>query len=296
MKIPNYEIEDEAIRKALFYESIKRIVFENFNYCNRACSFCINSLIDRRSDIKTFDETLFQNLIKELSNANYRNTIAIGRYSEPLSMRLTIDRLKTLREQLPFAHLLINTNGDYLNVDLINELNNAGLDELKIMVYLPHNVAFNISNAMEFCTGKLKLMGFDVFSNSVKIDSLVYFKVFREGEMRVSLRCEDYSDPERGCDRGGSLMQLSSSKRTTSCISPYYEINIDYNGSVLPCCNMTSDYEPHVDYILGNIAHNTLFDIYFNERATWFRSTLGSPERLQSPCQNCSYNYPKNLT
>jgi len=292
MNIPTYTNLMEEEKRKIFYKKIQRIVFENFNYCNRTCSFCVNSIIDRRSNKIIMNDFDFNNLIEELSNNNYSNTIAIGRYSEPLSMLLTFERLMVIKKRLSEAKIIINTNGDYLNIDMIRELDNYGVNELKIMVYLPEKVMFNKFNAEWFSLSKLYEIGLP-FNLTNESDSILYFNIRHTGQMKISLRCENYSNPNHGCDRGGSLPRLSSSKRLQPCFAPYFEINIDYNGNVLPCCNIVSDYLPHKDFILGNISNNTLYEIYFNELSCWFRETLKDPVTFQSPCINCSYKFPK---
>lgn len=292
MNLPDYLNKSEIDKQNLFYSSIKRIVFENFNYCNRTCSFCINSIIDRRSNKIALSNFTFDKLISELSTNDFSNTIAIGRYSEPLAMSVTFERIKVIRQFLENAHILINTNGDYLNKQMLNKLNDCGLDELKIMVYLPTTEPFNKTIALKYSITKISELGLDYILSNVS-ESFLYFKILHKGNMHISVRCEDYSNPKHGCDRGGSLQNFSDSRRDTPCFSPYFEVNIDYNGNVLPCCNIISDFTPHKKYILGNINQNSLYQIYFNDKSEWFRNTLKEPGLFQEPCRYCSYNFPK---
>lgn len=292
MELPDYNNKNELDKQSLFYASIRRIVLENFNYCNRSCSFCVNSIIDRKSKIKILEDSYFYKLIEELSNNHFSNTIALGRYSEPLAMKLTFERIRIIREQLKDANILINTNGDYLNKEIINQLDRCGLNELKIMVYLPNSVCFNMDNALKYSLAKIQKLGLDYCLANFS-ETMLYFKIFHNSGMLISVRCENYSNSKHGCDRGGSLKNLSKIERHIPCVSPYFEINIDYNGNVLPCCNLVSDYKPHKKYILGNILYNTLYQIYFSNKSEWFRNTLNDSHLLQKPCKYCSYNFPK---
>lgn len=292
MNIPDYQNVCEPEKKVLFYSSIKRIVFENFNYCNRTCPFCINSIIDRRSEKIMLSDFLFNKLFTELSTNDFSNTIAIGRYSEPLAMNVIFERIKKIREFLKSAHILINTNGDYLSNSMLDELNDCGLDELKIMVYLPNTESFDKTSALKYSLKKISELSLN-YTLTHASDSQLYFKIQYKGSMQISVRCEDYSNPKHGCDRGGSLQSISGSKRNLPCISPYFEINIDYNGNVLPCCNIVSDFGPHKKYILGNINQSSLYQIYFNDVSNWFRQTLKDPILFENPCKFCSYFFPK---
>ena len=110
-------------------EQIRLIEIELFSYCNRTCSFCPNSFIDRLSFNELLDINLFKKIIKELKLVDYSNYISFSRYNEPLSYRdILDDRIKYIRKELPKSKLVLNTNGDY-------NWEGLDIDELTIMDY-----------------------------------------------------------------------------------------------------------------------------------------------------------------
>jgi radical SAM protein with 4Fe4S-binding SPASM domain len=133
-------------------EQIRFVEIELFNYCNRKCKWCPNSLIDRQSDYQELPEEIFLNLIEELADINYSKFISFSRYNEPLSNpELLNRRIAQIRPILPDATLVTNTNGDY-GWD-------ADVDELTVMDYeniLEHRV-------FEQDGKKVRIMGFEGF-------------------------------------------------------------------------------------------------------------------------------------
>jgi radical SAM protein with 4Fe4S-binding SPASM domain len=63
-------------------------------------------------------------------------------------------------------------------------------------------------------------------------------------------------------------------------MEPTYFIGIDYNGNAMPCCNMRSDYDEHQPFILGNIAEQSLEEIYNSNKAAAIRklTSTGIPD------------------
>jgi len=129
------EISPSAARY-LFKRSIERVEIEPFSYCNRVCWFCPNAKIDRRSTNKYMPEDLYLQIMTELSEINYCEQITFSRYNEPLSDRIILTRIRQARELLPRAFLQAHTNGDYLTRSLLDELRDAGLNRLRVQVYL----------------------------------------------------------------------------------------------------------------------------------------------------------------
>ena len=110
-------------------EQIRLIEIELFSYCNRTCSFCPNLFIDRLSFNELLDIDVFEKVINELSIFNYSNYISFSRYNEPLSYRNILEeRIEYIRNRLPNAILITNTNGDY-------DWEGLKVDELTIMDY-----------------------------------------------------------------------------------------------------------------------------------------------------------------
>lgn len=89
-------------------------------------------------------EDVYLDLIHQLSEIDYGGELTYSRYNEPLSQReLIIKRIKQARDILPHAILRTNTNGDYITRDYIEELYDAGLNQLWIQQYLSNEERYN---------------------------------------------------------------------------------------------------------------------------------------------------------
>lgn len=281
---------DHIDRSRAMCRTVRRVILENFNYCNRMCEFCSNAVFDRRSSKVYLPEATYLKIVDELAVGGYQGSIAYGRYSEPLADPVTLRRIALARAELTDVHLFINTNGDYLTRPLLEELFRAGLNELKVMRYLPAGRSFSTEEGAKSCQAMLDTLGLTGRLMTYEPSALVYYEVDLPWPGTLSVRAESYSI--RGCDRGGTVPYLRGRRRLAPCHAPRYEINIDYDGSVVPCCNMRSDAPLHAPFVLGNVSDTSLVDIYFGALATSVRHAVAHPEPALLPCLTCTYVWP----
>jgi len=262
-------------------KNVRLIELELFGYCNRRCSWCPNKFIDRQSSNFEMDIEVFEKIIQELKEMDYQGVITFSRYNEPMSLlELLNERVSYIRKHLPNVKLVMNTNGDFLNRSSIKSLD---IDELSIMDYDNHGAIW--------CD--MKLSSINCVTDSVT-EKFIYahyndMKVLYALDWsRNNVKKENTLD-----DRGGIMKDITGlrDKRTKPCMEPTYFIGIDYNGSVVPCCNIRSDYEGHTDYILGNVKDKTLSEIYNTLQGREFRTyTQNGIFAEGSPCEFCQKN------
>ena len=234
-------------------EQIRLIEIELFSYCNRTCSFCPNSFIDRLSFNELLYINLFKKIIKELKLVDYSNYISFSRYNEPLSYRdILDDRIKYIRKELPKSKLVLNTNGDY-------NWEGLDIDELTIMDY-DNNLSKKELKRIE------------------RKDKPKLVRMMRLGKIN---------------NRAGSLGIEKKYIRDFPCYEPNYFIGIDYTGDVVPCCNIRHDVTIHKPYVLGNLKQKSLDNILSSKRATKFREDVSNmifPDVCKS-CSKMSGRY-----
>ena len=90
-------------------------------------------------------EEVYLDLIDQLAEIDYSGELTYSRYNEPTAKRelLFIKRVRQAREKLPNAVLRTNTNGDYITRDYIEELCDAGFDQLWIQQYLGNDERYD---------------------------------------------------------------------------------------------------------------------------------------------------------
>ena len=275
----------DAIR--LFQRSVSMVEIEVFSYCNRRCWFCPNSVVDRQSVTEYMPETLYLGILNQLQDANYRQMISFSRYNEPLADRIILRRLEQARERLPEALLHTNTNGDYLTPAYLDELAAAGLRSLNIQVYLGNDDRYDHERMRTRLNRTIDYLQLNATMVRDEPDAWLEATAECHG-LRLRLYARNFE--LNGCSRGDSVPIQMTYRRTSPCLSPFHHVYIDFNGKVMPCCNLRSDVTDHRSAIVSDL--NTapdLFLVYASETmAAWRRSLIGF-EGKTGHCATCSF-------
>jgi MoaA/NifB/PqqE/SkfB family radical SAM enzyme len=276
---------DEAM--ALFRRSVRMVEIEIFSYCNRRCWFCPNSIVDRQSTTEYMSEPLYLRILEQLSAVDYAGMISYSRYNEPLADRVVLRRLEQARALLPEALLHTNTNGDYLTPGYLASLAGAGLRSLNIQIYLGNDDRYDherMRTKLHQTIAKLGLVA------AVVTDDPENWLEATSDHLGMRMRLYARNFALNGCNRGESVPISISTRRTSPCLSPFHHVYIDYNGKVMPCCNLRSDVPAHHDAVVAdlNVAPD-LFFVYASETmAAWRRSLVGFDPK-PGHCSTCSF-------
>lgn len=275
-----HQPEREQARQ-LFAQSVRFVEIEIHSFCNRQCSFCGNSLIDRRSHRVLMDPRLYSKIIDDLAEIDYRGVIWYSRYNEPCSDReLFLDRLREARAKLPQALLQTFTNGDYITAEYIEAMRDAGLNRLSIMTYLDKNQEPSFENFSSTMLRRVEKLG-------------VAWSHEQPNRIRLAIDGIDatynFDDfLKTGTNRGGALETGNIVQRVAPCTIPITDVYIDHNGSMVPCCDIRSDYEPHKNMVVYTLTpDNSIFEGYANSRLVQWRRTLARFGTKDFPCESC---------
>lgn len=285
--------EQEQLR--LLCRVLKRVIVENFNYCNRKCTFCTNRLVDRKSRFTEMPDDLFIRIFDQLVDGRYGGTVFFGRYSEPLAHPMVYERVRLVRDRLPTNRISLNTNGDYLIERDLHRLAECGLSDMKIMCYLPNGATYTPELATKLCWDLLNRTGLDGVLDKASTQNEIVFHVSHSSRLHISVHAENYSIVGLGSDRGGVVTQLGGGRRRAPCYAPFFELNVDYSGDVVPCCNMNSDVPAHRPYVMGNVRTDSIATIYFSEGADAFRRCVLKSCPDPAPCARCQYYWPNRV-
>lgn len=275
----------EAMR--LFARSVKMVEIEVFSYCNRSCWFCPNSSVDRRSRKEHMPEALYLGVLDQLAEVDYSETISYSRYNEPLADRVILERLRQARALLPNARLHTNTNGDYLTREYLDDLRDAGLQSLGIQIYLGNDERYDHERMRD----KLHRIGSTLGCNlTITKDDPGAWLESQGAHGTLQMRCYARNFDVNGSNRGGTVPVRQKYVRTSPCMSPFHHLYIDYNGKVMPCCNLRSDVASHADAIVGDLQEaNDIFLVYGGARLTAWRESLIGFGRKTGHCASCAF-------
>jgi MoaA/NifB/PqqE/SkfB family radical SAM enzyme len=275
--------------RVLFKKSVRMVEIEVFSFCNRTCWFCPNSHIDRHSDNILMSSSLYRKILDDLRAVDYAGLISYSRYNEPLADPIIFDRIQQARSAVPEALLHFNTNGDFFNRQTLEKIYDCGLKSMNIQVYTPENRPYSDELARDCLMRRVKRYGLNYeFVFSRPMDWLEYRLLFKDMKIRIYAR----NFRMNGADRGATIADLSQEKiRRSPCLVPFKDMYIDYNGKVVPCCNIRSDIAEHSDFILGDLndEHLTLFSIFQSAAAIAFRKKLVGFHEKCFPCNTCNF-------
>jgi MoaA/NifB/PqqE/SkfB family radical SAM enzyme len=232
---------------------------------------------------------IFEGAIRDLESIAYKGRLFFHLYNEPLAEPETLlDRMRYARRRLQRSIFSITTNGDYLSRKLFEELQDAGCDNISVSIYGPGQGQWEdnyIRNAVGLTARRL---GLD--ATMIEKPGQSFSIAGRIGQ--VSLNIAGRNLWETGYDRGGLVPELAA-HRSSPCLSPFSDVNVDFRGYVLPCCNVYTDRESHKAYTFGNLADMDIFSAYASTVAQTWREKLLNFDPGGSLCGNCSRgNYP----
>ncbi len=133
----------QDIKRSLWfhYMDAKRVIesrsFDMFNSihleintdCNRSCSYCSNFIYPKKPE-KMLPQ-LYNKIIDELEDANYRGRICFNYSSEP-TLHPELPAIIKYARKVKRAKLYIYTNGDFLNRESFDQLKKSGADHFVI--------------------------------------------------------------------------------------------------------------------------------------------------------------------
>jgi len=270
------EVFDQTImsnvkRKSVFVDSVQMvddvplfswIDLNPTELCNRKCEFCprVDSSVYPNQNLNISLE-LCKKINDELKSLEYKGGLVLSGYSEPMLHPELVDLVKVLGDSV---HLEMVTNGDKLNVDLIKQLFDNGLDVIVISMYDgPHQV---------------EQFG-EMFENA-EIPKSSY--VLRDRWYSVD---EDYG--VKLTNRGGVATEGNQSlvDMFRPCYYPFYSVMLDWNGDVMLC---VQDWNKKVK--MGNVAYDSLLDIWMSNGFRKYRKILKKGKRIMPPCVECNTN------
>lgn len=229
------------------------------SHCNMACDYCPNS-VDSRVEKGHMEESLFLRILEQLKSINYTGRISYHFYNEPtLSPNLEKFTLLT-KEYLPECHIVLYTNGTFLDQAKIENLFASGVDRFKITAHQGAKLT--------------------KFENALKeLD----FKFLKSIQFK---KHQDLFLTNRGGAISSGLASLRKPTLKTPCFIPSCGLVITLKGNVVPCYE--DFYQKHV---MGNIQEQSLSEIWQSQKYSEFRNTLkfGNRELLEV-CNQCNNN------
>jgi len=224
------------------------IAIETVSVCNRRCPFCPMSKDSGPKGL--MPEKLFDKILKELKELNFKDRVAFSNYGEPLLDTRLPRFVKKVRDELDPAIIWVSTNGDFLTSKKFRELVTAGM------------TVFHVAQHDAEPSEAVK----ELFSVITR-DEWKYISYEVVGENTVTLN-----------NRAGSVDVETF--YPFNC-APQYLI-VRWNGEVCMCCN---DYYNEVK--LGNINDEKLIDVWNKPFYRKIRDDIKRGKFNLDTCRRC---------
>lgn len=279
-------ISDVKERERLFNEFVAVVYIELSAYCNRKCSYCPMSLYPREQ--KNMDETLFEKAIKELEYIDYRNTISLSHFNEPLADEMLVERIREIHSRLPYCYIRFNSNGDYLTKEMLEQLGEAGLKEIQITMHFAPGEVYEDDLAKDKIDAFFRRVGIPYEIKAMRAGHNITVD-FIYNNVRMLVLTNNWA--EDGNSRGGVVESLNIDNRVFPCATPFRELVIDVEGDMRRCSNMF-----YTEESMGNLKDISMVDFFLSEEMTRLRRNLifFNQERVL-PCNTCNtFDYSQN--
>ena len=235
--------------------SLTSVSIETNSACNRKCQYCPNARHVRPPG--KLSDDLFFKIVKDLKNMDFCGDLGFSFFNEPLLDKRLPELMDYAKKSIPRLRLYLNTNGDYLTLELWMQMRKAGLEYANITLYDAD------------ASGKVKEI----------------LKSLPEKE-RDAINAHTL-DLEALCNRAGSvtLPEAKELPLNRYCSRPFYQLCLDYQGKAVLCCN---DYFGDVE--IGDIRRSSVDEIWKRKVFAHYRKKLlGDCRTGLKVCDTCTY-------
>lgn len=224
--------------------------------CNRGCWYCPNK--DFPKERQLMDEDVFKKVIAGLEEVDYRGRIALHQSSEPL-LHPNLEGLMAYADsRLPRAELAVYTNGDFLDRERFDRLNEAGVDT---WIITQHGT--NIPKPLQ-----------ELIANLTPEESeKVTFQTIWQNKL--------YNRTVPG------LIPETQRIIPNPCFTASFHLQVLVDGNV-PQCSMGFKGE----HVFGNVRDRGLLDIWRDPEFARFRHEVGHGQFKLGVCQSCVNDTP----
>jgi radical SAM protein with 4Fe4S-binding SPASM domain len=209
---------------------------------------------------------VYEGVMKDLNKVGFKGGIIYSGFSESFLYKHLEEVIKISKEQCPESRIEMITDGDFLTIDKLNTVFEAGLTRLDVSVY----------------DGPDKVKPFE----DLRVEAGLNKEQFHIRERWYAP--EEHFGISGLNNRAGAVIhhvkELDAPLKR-KCFYPFYQIMVDFDGAVLLCNN---DWDKRL--ILGNVKETSILDIWNSKKYKDVRENLANANRNHSPCNRCDVN------
>ena len=264
----------EAGNEGLF----SSVAIETTTRCNRRCGYCPLSDPEKRRlrPEQEISDELFSAVIDELASHNFKGKLALHGYGEPLLDSKIVSRIRLARSKLPGSYITINSNGDFLDLKMLEDLIKAGISHIYVTQHssdkVPPIIAVRDNPSTNPAVKKIIGEYVSFWSKLVKLQN-------RGGAVDLS----KYQG------------RIATKKDRERCVSNAHTMTVNIDGTVSLCDN---DYDRTEEDIMGRVVpgNTTMRQVWESERFRRARKKLiaislglaSDDEAASNACKKCN--------
>ncbi len=249
-----------------------QISIETINRCNGKCSFCPVNVKQPQRKYALMEVDLFNKIIEELADLNYRGTVCFSLNNEPFLDERICDFITKARELLPEARFIMWTNGSLINSDHLCVLVPI-MDKIYIDQYSEKGgVREGLKNTLKEA---------DLINEK---DYKIYNELDFSGGETISIFIRNSNEilSSRGGNAPNKKIKRISARK---CTRFFVELPIRPDGKVSLCCS-----DALGQFTLGDISKDSLLDVWRGEPYTEVRRKMIRYGRKGIPlCKYCDF-------
>jgi len=210
---------------------------------------------------RLMSEHTFKKIIDDLKTIRFTGRISPHFFGEPLLDKRLVEQMRYASETLPRAKLKIYTNGDLLDVSMLERLYDAGVKDYVVSLH-----------------------GKDKEKENNKRRMLDLKEYIKQNKKRINIKLLELNGNFNFSNRGG-LVKIKKRSNTITCQRARNPLVVAYNGDVLLCCN---DYLGQVTF--GNVENASIIDIWNTRSFKLIRRDIRNNIFKLEICKKCIAN------
>lgn len=234
--------------------TLSSIELNVIDICNRTCGFCPRG-VGFQNTKNQMSHTTIDSIADSLRNIDYRGTITLAGFGEPLLHKKLKNYVQTLKNSVQLKQIKLITNGDYLDESMAANLIHAGVNCIKVSMY-----------------DKDMTEHFESFLQQYDIERI--YKHYYNG-----------LPAEVEVNRNEMWKEAKPKRVNRACYLPFYKLFINWDGRVGLCSN-----DWNVSQHFGNVNHKPIHEIWESSYLNSYRDMLAANRRTASPCLSCNIN------
>lgn len=242
VKFPSYN--RSSLSEQLPLKTPAVIAIEASSRCCFNCYYCYQTLLDDKDRFtQDLNLDIFKKIVRDACEfENQIDTLVFARFGEPLINKHIGQMVRIAKQSNQFKQIKIITNAFLLKDEMKEALLDAELDVLEVSLQAlgedeyekitgvrvdPETILEDLAKIKEQST-HIKI-ALKIFSDHISAEDP---RLKQIESMVDSLIIEDIIDLDNGCER--FLSKRGNNRKI--CSQPFYTINIDSSGNIIPCC------------------------------------------------------------